>query len=90
MIYGVKAVPPLGPEQSSETRGKQASAGDVPPSVPPSPGVGAHRSDPGAEELLALWASLDDAERADLLVVARGLTGGAKKFMGSRGWPHCP
>lgn len=72
----VDRVTPTGSEHTAKTRGFQASAGDVPPLVPPSAAICAHHDDPEAEELLALWASLDDAERADLLAVARGLASG--------------
>ena len=54
-----------------ETRGKMGSGDLVPPRVPPSRAI----DDDGAEELLAIWAALDQGDRADLMAVARGLCG---------------
>ena len=65
----VHEMTPTGSERVSKTRGFRGSAGDVPPSA----AIGAHHGDPGAEELLGLWATLDDAQRADLLAVAPGV-----------------
>lgn len=60
---------PTGSEQSPKTREKSAPGGIVPPPVPPSVPI----LHPEAEELLAIWARLDERARADLMAVARGL-----------------
>lgn len=64
-------IPPAGFEQPSETRKKSSPGRLVPPPVPPSLAI----LDPEAEELLAIWAGMDDRARADLLAAARGLAG---------------
>jgi len=63
---------PTGSEQSAETLGKSASFGYLPPESPPS---GARN----VEELLAIWLTLDEAGREDLLAVARGLAGASMR-----------
>lgn len=66
-----KSVPPLGAEQADETRGiSPAAVLAVPLAVPSVRG-----DDDQTEELLAVWADLDAAARADVLAVARGLRG---------------
>ena len=52
-----------------ETREKMGSGDLVPPRVPPSLPI----TDPGAEELMTIWAALDHGGREDLMAVARGL-----------------
>ncbi len=64
-------VPPQGLETLPETWEKTGVVGLVPPRVPPSRAI----DDDGAEELLAIWAALDQGDRADLMAVARGLAG---------------
>jgi hypothetical protein len=63
------AVTPTGLEQSTETRGKSASFGYLPPQSPPPLAITDELS-----ELLRMWESMDDEARCDLLAVARGLT----------------
>lgn len=64
-----KRVPPLGPEQPPETRGSRpAIAVAVPLAVPSVQG-----DDEQTAEMLARWAGLDAAARADVLAVVRGL-----------------
>jgi len=69
---------PTGCEQVEETRGKVGLGDVVYPPVYPSQAI----DDSDAEELMALWARLDDAGRRDLLAVARGLAGASM-----RSWP---
>ena len=66
---------PTGPEQVSDTRGKIVAADVVYPSVYPSQSI----DDAEVEELLGLWAQMDDAGRRDLMAVARGLAAAARR-----------
>ena len=61
-----QGITPTGIEQSADLRGNRGSVENVPLSVPPSLAG-------KAENLLAIWLTLDDAGREDLLAVARGL-----------------
>ena len=60
---------PTGFEQQQKTRAKMGLGGSGPLPVPSSLPI----TDPGAEELMAIWAALDQGGREDLLAVARGL-----------------
>jgi hypothetical protein len=60
---------PTGSERVADTRIELGSTVNLPPQSPPSQAI----NDSEAEELLALWARIDDAGRRDLLAVARGL-----------------
>lgn len=57
-----------GLEQLPETLGNEAGGDSVPPMVPPSLPITGE-----LVELLELWESMTEAERVDLLAVARGL-----------------
>jgi hypothetical protein len=62
-------VTPTGSEQSYKTPGKSANRG-----VGGNTGGNTYaKTDPKTAELLRLWEVLDDADRAELLAVARGL-----------------
>lgn len=65
----LKLVPPQGLEQASKTLGKAGLSVLVPPHVPPS----LSGCPIASAELIEIWNDLDDAARADLLAVARGL-----------------
>ncbi len=58
-----KHMTPTGLEQSGKIRGKTSKKNSVPPPVPPSGAI---------NELLTIWAGLDEPARRDLLAVARG------------------
>ena len=64
-----EVVPPQGLEQASKTLGKVGLSVLVPPHVPPS----LDGCPIASAELIEIWNGLDDAGRADLLAVARGL-----------------
>ena len=70
---------PTGSEQPAKTRGKTGTAIDVPPYVPPSGNIN-HDANADAEKgkLLKTWRHLEDAGKADLLAVARGLANASK------------
>ena len=66
---------PTGAELHHVSQGKEYIGGSVPLPVPPSQSIKAISVDADTNELLSIWAALDESARRDLLSVARSWDG---------------